>query len=237
MIIPTQVPDHNKLCIAERYEKDLHIPKTIAVLGATGNQGKSVATHFLSLDWNVRDITRNVSSPSSQALSSRGIRMVEADIDNPSSLLTAFRGAHIIFAVTDFWSPFFASFGERKKISDRATGEHACAIEVRRGNMIIDAVAQVMREEGSALERFIFSTFPVFKGLSGGKHSYVYYFDSKAEVSAYLKQRDDGKLWEKSSLSNMGFYMTNLLEYGEVVGAVKVGHLFSSQNISRNCRR
>lgn len=93
--------------------------------------------------------------------------MVEADVDNPSSLLTAFRGAHIIFAVRDFWSSFFASFEERKRISDRATGEHACAIEVRRGKMIVDAVAQVMREEGSVLERFVFSTLPGFKELSG----------------------------------------------------------------------
>lgn len=123
--------------------------------------------------------------------------MGEADVDNPSSLLTAYRGAHIIFAVRDFWSPIFALFEERKRISDRARGEHACAIEVRRGKMIVDAVAQVMREEGSILERFVFSILPGFKELSGEKYSYVYHFDWKAEGSAHLKQRDDGKLWER----------------------------------------
>lgn len=37
----------------------------------------------------------------------------------------------------------------------------------------------------------------------------------------------------KSSLLNMEFYMTKLLEYGEVVGAAKVSLLFPSQNLSR----
>lgn len=77
--------------------------KTIAVLGATGNQGGAVASFFDAQGWNVRGISRSASSASSKALSSKGISVVEADVDDFSSLVSAFSGAHVIFAVTDFW--------------------------------------------------------------------------------------------------------------------------------------
>jgi NmrA-like family len=147
---------------------------------------------------------------------------VQADIDDPSSLIPAFRHAHVIFAVTDFWAPFFSAYEEKRKISDRATGEYAFAIEAQRGKNIIDAADAVLKEEGSVLERFIFSTLPSFKKQSGGKYTYVYHFDSKAVITEYLKGK--GELWEKSSLLNMGFYADNLLRYGGFMGAAKVCH-------------
>lgn len=217
--------------------------KTIAVLGVTGNQvgshvftpfqklihyyqGGSVAEKFLSLGWDVRGITRSTTSPSALALKARGLTLVEADLDNSTSLIKAFSGAHVIFAVTDFWAPFFASFEKLSKISDRATGDHAFEIEVTRGKRIVDAVAKVLADEG-VLERFVFSTLPGFKELSGGKYTYNYHFDGKAEISKYLKTKK--ALWEKSSLLNMGFYMTNLVKMGKVVGFSKV-RVFASND-------
>jgi len=70
------------------------------------------------------------------------------------------------------------------------------------------------------LERFVFSTLPNFKKQSGGKYTYVYHFDAKAEVSEYLKQRK--ALWERSSLLNMGFYMTNMVKMCSFLGVNKV---------------
>jgi len=193
--------------------------KTIVVLGATGVQGGSVASKFLSLGWHVRGVTRLASSSSAKALQEKGIQIVEADIDNPSSLITAFSGAHVIFGVTDFWQPFFAAFPELSKISDRATGEHAQAIEVKRGKSLVDAVAAVSEKEG-ILERFIWSTLPSFKEQSGGKYTYVYHFDGKAEITTYLKEKKE--LWAKSSLLNMGFYTTNMIKYGGLMGLANV---------------
>jgi len=194
--------------------------KTIAVLGVTGNQGGSVARKFLSLGWHVRGITRSISSSSAQSLSQSGIQLIEADIDNPSSLIPTFSGAHVIFAVTDFWAPYFSSFPTLSKVSDRATGEHAYAIEVQRGKNIVDAAATVLSNEGVS-ERFVWSTLPSFKKQSGGKYTYAYHFDSKAEITAYLKEKDGGKLWERSSLLNMGFYTDNMIRYGGFMGAAK----------------
>ncbi|THV50152.1 hypothetical protein BGAL_0163g00200 [Botrytis galanthina] len=193
--------------------------KTIVVLGATGIQGGAVAAKFLSLGWKVRGITRNTSSPSAQALSKQGIEVVSADQDDSASLVAAFSGAEAIFAVTNFWEPFYKKYEELSKQGDRVTGEYAAAIEVRRGKAIVDAVAKVLHDEGN-LERFIWSTLPSFKELSKGKYSYVYHFDAKAEVATYLQQ-EQKDLWEKSSLLNMGIYTTNAKEYGDSFGLKK----------------
>jgi predicted transcriptional regulator len=81
-----------------------------------------------------------------------------------------------------------AAYLELSKVSDRATGEHALAVEVRRGKVIVDAAAEVLEKDG-VLERFVWSTLLSLKELSGGKYTYVYHFDAKAEVSKYLKEK------------------------------------------------
>lgn len=129
----------------------------------------------------------------------------------------------MIFAVTDFWGPYFEYFPKLKEEGERKTGEMAYEVEVKRGKGIVDAVAKVDGDgKGGALERFIWSTLPSFKEVSGGKYTFAYHFDSKAVVTRYLKEKKGGKLWEKSSLLNMGFYMDNLIRYGGIMGAAKV---------------
>jgi hypothetical protein len=87
----------------------------------------------------------------------------------------------------------------------------------------------VLKSEG-ILERFVFSTLPSFKERSKGKYTYVYHFDSKAEISKYLREKDE--LWEKSSLLNMGFYTSNMIKFGGLMGAVKVIHPLSNLRLS-----
>ena len=155
-------------------------------------------------------------SDSAKAKAAEGISIVEADLDNLGTLIPAFRGAHVIFAITNFWAPFWEANARLSKISDRATGEHAYAIEVQRGRNVVDAVQRVSKEDGM-LERFIFSTLPSFKEQSKGKYTYVYHFDSKADVTEYLKSKED--LWQKSSLLNMGFYSSNISRLWQVIEA------------------
>lgn len=65
--------------------------KIIAVIGATGAQGGSVANEFLKLDgWKVRAITRNASSDKAKALQSQGAEVVTADCWDEASLVKAF---------------------------------------------------------------------------------------------------------------------------------------------------
>ena len=63
----------------------------VVVVGATGLQGGSVINTLLELDqYHVQGITRNVHSKPSQALLPKGVKMVEANLDNLDSLKSAF---------------------------------------------------------------------------------------------------------------------------------------------------
>jgi hypothetical protein len=108
---------------------------------------------------------------------------MQADVNDPQTLISAFRGAHVIFTVTDFRAPYIAAFEEKSKIPDCETGEYAYAIEVRGGRNIVDA-AEAVLEEGSKLERFASSMLLEFKEQSKGKHTYAYHFDSKAVITS-----------------------------------------------------
>lgn len=83
--------------------------KIIAVVGATGAQGGGLARAILQDEaspFSVRAITRNASSEKAQALLAMGAEVVEAELDDASSLEQAFTGAHGAFCVTNFWEHF-----------------------------------------------------------------------------------------------------------------------------------
>lgn len=64
--------------------------KTIAVTGATGVQGGSVARKMLEEGWTVRAITRNTTSDAAKKLAEQGAEVVQASFDDESSLVKAF---------------------------------------------------------------------------------------------------------------------------------------------------
>ncbi|XP_070537144.1 nmrA-like family domain-containing protein 1 [Ptychodera flava] len=75
--------------------------KVIAVVGATGLQGGSVARAFLKESkYKVRAITRNPISEKAAALKKLGAEVVKADLDDMTSLVTAFDGCYGLFATT-----------------------------------------------------------------------------------------------------------------------------------------
>ncbi len=81
--------------------------KLIVVVGATGNQGGSVARRFLKAGFRVRGLCRDVNSTAALKLASEGIEVVSVDLNEASTLVPAFRGANVIFSVTNYWEPFF----------------------------------------------------------------------------------------------------------------------------------
>jgi NAD(P)-dependent dehydrogenase (short-subunit alcohol dehydrogenase family) len=188
--------------------------KTIAILGATGTQGASVVDAFLaSEDWHIRALTRNPNSAKAQAITkSDCLTVVQADTSDKSSLLTAFENCDAIFAVTDYWAPFFSP--ELRK--QHAVGSHpgealrkwAYNDEIRHGQNIADAAA-IYAEKGT-LKHFIWSGLPGVKKYSKGKYSGVYHFDSKAEITNYIK-RDQPGLARVMSVLYVGFYASNML--------------------------
>ncbi|KAG5804166.1 hypothetical protein H9Q74_011106 [Fusarium xylarioides] len=125
--------------------------KTVVVIGATGLQGGSVVrTLAKSQDrYNIRGLTRNISSPKAEALKELGIEMHQADVDDPESLQRAFEGANAIFAMTDFWQHMSA------------------AKEEEQGRRIMDIAADLPN-----LEQIIWPSLPDAKTISNGKRRF-----------------------------------------------------------------
>ncbi|KAJ5158314.1 uncharacterized protein N7500_007965 [Penicillium coprophilum] len=72
--------------------------RAIAVIGATGNQGGSVARSLLDNEaFEVRCITRDASSPQAKALMSLGASVVQADATQRSELEKAISGCYGLF--------------------------------------------------------------------------------------------------------------------------------------------
>ncbi|MBB5804109.1 uncharacterized protein YbjT (DUF2867 family) [Saccharothrix ecbatanensis] len=67
--------------------------KTIAVVGATGLQGRAVTTRLLADGWHVRALTRDPDKANTKATP------VRAEMDDVDSLTAAMNGAHGVFSV------------------------------------------------------------------------------------------------------------------------------------------
>ena len=78
--------------------------KTVLVTGATGRQGGAVIRHMLAKGWKLRALTRNPNNPAAQDLASRGVDVVQGDLEDAASLEGATRGLYGIFSVQDFWA-------------------------------------------------------------------------------------------------------------------------------------
>lgn len=178
--------------------------KLIVILGATGNQGGSVAEAFLDEpQWRVRAVTRNPNGNKAMHLAGRGAEVVQADMDSPSTLLSAFENAHAIFAVSDFWGIYFDPANQAKGTKDQPLNVWAANHETEQLKGVIDAAARI-----PTLERFILSSLSNATKWSRGKYTHVYHFDSKARAEAYGKETYP-KLWEKTSIFQAGFFLNN----------------------------
>ncbi|EXJ69481.1 uncharacterized protein A1O5_07517 [Cladophialophora psammophila CBS 110553] len=184
--------------------------KLIVVVGATGTQGGSVVDTFLAEPrWKVRALTRNANSASAEKLRAKGVHeVVTASLDDISSLVRAFKGAHAIFSVTDFWGPYYdPATTPKATAAGQPKNVWAGQNEERQGKNVFDAAAQT---EG--LERLIFSGLSNATKWSGGKYTHVYHFDSKARAAEY-GQATYPDLWKKTNIIQVGFYLSNILTF------------------------
>ncbi|KAK1776544.1 hypothetical protein QBC45DRAFT_395101 [Copromyces sp. CBS 386.78] len=183
--------------------------KLVVVVGATGNQGGSVARRFLQDPrYAVRGLTRNTSSPASQALAALGVEMVTADLRDGQSLDAAFAGANIIFSVTDYWEPFFSP--DYRKIAKEmgiSCRQYAYEIEYCQGRRIADAAAKVVDTLDD--NGFIVSTLSHARNCSGGKFTDLYHFDSKADIFPDYVFEKHLALAAKMSCVQTGFFMSS----------------------------
>ena len=144
--------------------------KILTVFGATGNQGGSViasilADATLSSQFTIRGVTRDASKPAAQALASRGVQLVKADMSTAEQAAPAVAGAHTVFIVTNFWESMNAN------------------TEYEQGKAVVDACA------AAGVKHIIFSSLIDVTAASGGALSHVSHFDSKAKVEAYIRSK------------------------------------------------
>ena len=104
--------------------------KIIAVTGATGAQGGGLVRAILddpAGGFTARAITRDPDSDAARALSSEGVEIVQADLDDQASLTDAFAGAHGAFCVTNFWE-HFSPEREKTQAANLARAAHTAGV-------------------------------------------------------------------------------------------------------------
>ncbi|KAL2182150.1 uncharacterized protein P884DRAFT_235665 [Thermothelomyces heterothallicus CBS 202.75] len=183
--------------------------KLVVVVGATGNQGGSVARRFLrDARYAVRGLTRDPSSAAARELAALGAEVVKADLDDVSSLNAAFTGANIIFSVTNYWEPFFRpDCRARAQALGISCRRYAYDVEYRQGRNIADAAAAVadsLDDNG-----LLASTLSHAAKCSGGKLKELYHFDAKADVFPDYVAAAYPKLAAKMSCIHTGFFTTS----------------------------
>ncbi|KAI0393151.1 NAD(P)-binding protein [Xylariaceae sp. FL0594] len=182
--------------------------KIIAIVGATGHQGFSVAKAFSKLpNWHIRAITRNPSSEKAKELSSTlGCEVVQADLDDQASLSRAFTGAHAIFVNTDFWATYGALI--RSGVDFDASAKAGLETELRHGKHAAAAAATPAVME--TLERFVYSALGPMNRASGGKYPTSYHWEAKAAIVDHIES-EQPELAKRTSIIYLGAYATNAL--------------------------
>lgn len=183
--------------------------KIIAVVGATGNQGGSVARTFLGLpQWHVRCLTRNPLSKAAQELTSLGAEVVQADMASETSLSKAFADVHAIFLNTDFretYRPRASAKANTAESEEQSPSTVALETEISHGKNVAIAASKI-----PTLEKLVYSALLPMKQLSHGKYVHSYHWESKAAIVNFIKE-DLTHLAKKTSEIYLGAYTTNAL--------------------------
>jgi uncharacterized protein YbjT (DUF2867 family) len=157
--------------------------KIIAVVGATGAQGGGLVRAILADPqgpFAARALTRNADSDWARELASQGVDVIEADLDDETSLRKAFDGAYGAYVVTNFWA-------QRTPEQEQAR---------TRAQMELDQAAAAARAaKDTELRHVVWSTLedtrPHFAQLGiavpDALGSYkVPHFDAKGEANAFF---------------------------------------------------
>jgi uncharacterized protein YbjT (DUF2867 family) len=137
---------------------------TIAVCGATGQQGGAVLRHLEAQDrWNLRALSRNPDGDAARRIRERGIEVVRADLVDGDSLRAAFNGAAGVYGVTTPMS---------------AKGKLDVELEMRQGRAIVDACAD------TGVGHLVLSTV-----LHIDDNVTVPYLKTKREIERYVIER------------------------------------------------
>ncbi len=138
--------------------------KVVLVLGATGQQGGSVAAGLNADGWKVRALVRDLGAKKVKPFAASGIEAVRGDLADPASLRAAMQGAYGVFSVQPS-SGQGAAYG----VSDED--------EIRWGKDVAAAAAE------SGIQHLVYSS----ASAAGPGKSGMGHFDSKTEIEDYIR--------------------------------------------------
>jgi uncharacterized protein YbjT (DUF2867 family) len=170
---------------------------TIVVVGATGAQGGGLVRAILNdndHEFNVRAVTRDITSDKAKELVRLGAEVVQADVDDAESLKKAFQGAYGAFCVTFFWNHFSP---DKEKEQAKAMAE-ACKYA---------GIKHVIWSTLDDTRKYIPLSDNRMPTLMG-KYK-VPHFDAKGEANHYFTD-----LGLPVTLLNTVFYWDNFLYFG-----------------------
>ena len=130
---------------------------TVLVVGATGQQGGSVARQLLDKGHRVRAFTRNADSSAAREIESLGAELAVGDTEDRESVIRAATGVDAVYAMTSFF-------------------ELGLEAEVRQGRAIADAV------KAAGIGHFVYASVGNADQSTGIPH-----FDSKYEIEKHIK--------------------------------------------------
>ena len=171
--------------------------KIIAVVGATGAQGKGLIHAVLkdkSGEFQIRAITRNAGSDKAKELAKLGVEVVEANVDDKASLVNAFKGAYGAYCVTFFWEHFSP---EKENLHAKNMAEAANEAGVR--HVIWSTLEDTRKWIPLSDDRM-----PTLLGKYKVPH-----FDAKGESNTYFETSG-----VPYTLLNTSFYWENFIHFG-----------------------
>ena len=199
--------------------------KLIAVCGATGQLGGSVAHRILKEGWKVRAITRNVNGQAAQALKSQDAEVVSASYDDEISLVKAFEvGFYPYLGLNRIVADLFRPGCNCSLRSDEFLGPSPHA---RTGRCRSEGVQQMLTiasaaQKTSSPEHFIIHSLPSGEKLAG-KEYICPHRDWKDRAADTIKEsmsdlaQKTTFLWVAWSPSNM--WTMEALKPVEIVGS------------------
>lgn len=166
---------------------------TIAVTGATGQQGKAVINSLIeaqnSNGINIVAVSRDISKDSAQQLTSlKNVSLKQADFNDLTSLEEAFKNCDALFAVTNFWEIFDAN-----KEYQQAVNMFDAAEKCNVGHVVFSTLEDTRENEFKTSNDVIPFATDEFK---------VPHFDGKGKANEYGKS----KKFTMTSLYTSFFY-------------------------------
>ncbi|HSO87548.1 MAG TPA: NmrA/HSCARG family protein [Draconibacterium sp.] len=171
--------------------------KIIAIVGATGAQGRGLINSILNDKaggFKVRAITRNAGSDKAKELAKLGVEVVEANVDDKTSLAKAFEGAYGAYCVTFFWEHF-----SPEKENLHAKNMADAAVEAGVKHVIWSTLEDTRKWIPLSDNRM-----PTLHGKYKVPH-----FDAKGESNVYFE-----KSGVPYTLLNTSFYWENFIYFG-----------------------